>query len=130
MYSFRNISHPRDKYDEIGIAPESHIAVIFERKRSVGPDGKLRWFPKPHGVSGSPVWVLHSEEEDPNDPKPIAVVGVTIEHRKDHRAIVATDIGVALDMIRALYNEQTVNHSPPDQNATRKGEPQRSKPSA
>ncbi len=106
VYSFRNISHPTDKYGEIGLEPQNHIAVIFERKRSVGPDGKPRWFPKPHGVSGSPVWLLYSEQEDPDNPKPISAVGVTIEHRKDQRAIVATDIGVALDMIQRLYNEE------------------------
>ncbi len=99
VYSFRNISHPKDKYGEIGVKPESHIAIIFERKQSIGPDGNPRQFPNPRGMSGSPVWLLYSEQEEPNDPKQIPVVGVAIEHRRDQRVIVATDIGLALAMI-------------------------------
>jgi len=108
VYGFHNISHPIDKYGRIGVAPETHIAIIFERKGSVGPDGKPRWFPNPHGLSGSPVFLLYDhqelddqklEEQIPNEPKPVVVVGIAIEHRKHQNAIVATDIGSALAMI-------------------------------
>jgi hypothetical protein len=106
-YSFTNISHPTEKYKKIGVKPESHIAIIFDRKRSVGPDGKRRPFPNPKGMSGSPVWLLYDEQEELNAPKQILVVGVFIERRKDHeRAMLVTDIGLALTMIRA-FQERT-----------------------
>jgi hypothetical protein len=99
VYGYRNISYPANKYSDFGVKPESHISIIFDRKRSIGPDGNLRSFPDPRGMSGSPVWLLKSEEEEPNKPNPISVVGVFIEYRKNQRVLLATDIGLALAMI-------------------------------
>ena len=99
LYSYRNVSHPAAKYPSIGVDTRSHIAVIFDRERSLGADGNARTFPDPAEMSGSPVWLLY-DENGPNDPIQTPVVGVAIEHRKNHRAIIATDIGVALAYIR------------------------------
>jgi len=102
LYSYRNISYPAGEYQSIGVDVQSHIAVIFDRKKSLGADGNLRMFPDPAEMSGSPVWLLY-DENGPNDPTQTPVVGVAIEHRANHRAIVATDIGLALDyMHRAV----------------------------
>lgn len=103
VYAFRNISHPTKKYAGFGIKPENHIAIVFDIKRSVGSDNYRRQFPDPRGMSGSPVWLLYDEQElhdqKSDDSQKMFVVGIAIEHRKEHRAIVATDIGVALEMI-------------------------------
>ena len=98
LYSYRNFSHPADKYESLGLDPQSHIAVIFDRKRSLGSDGNLRMFPDPAEMSGSPLWLLY-DRSGPNDPRQTPVVGVFIEHRKNDRAIIATDIGLALEYI-------------------------------
>lgn len=98
LYSYRNISHPTSNYQSIGVDPRSHVALIFDRKRSVGADGNARMFPDPAEMSGSPVWLLY-DENGPNDRTQTPVVAVAIEHRKDQRAIVATDIGLALAYI-------------------------------
>jgi hypothetical protein len=98
LYSYRNISHSAEKYPSIGVDLQSHIAVIFDRKRSLGPDGNHRMFPDPAEMSGSPVWLLY-DQNGPNDPTQTPVVGVATEHRKEHRAIIATDISLALAYI-------------------------------
>lgn len=98
LYSYRNISCPTDKYSSIGIDPQSHIAISFDRRKSLGANADLRMFPDPTEMSGSPVWLLY-DERGPNDPRQTSVVGVAIEHRPIHRAIIATDISVALEYI-------------------------------
>lgn len=98
VYSFRNISVPSQKYTALGVNPQSHIVLSFDRKHTVGPDGRTRQFPEPAGISGSPVWLLY-DQNGPNDPTQTPIVGIAIEHHKTHHAIVATDIDVALRMI-------------------------------
>ena len=98
LYSYRNISHPASKYPSIGVDPQSHVAIVFDRKRSVGADGNTRIFPDPAEMSGSPVWLLY-DGNGSNDRTQTPVVAVAIEHRKDQHAIVATDIGLALAYI-------------------------------
>lgn len=96
--SFRNISVPPQKYADLGVSPQSHVVLSFDRKRTVGPDSLIRTFPEPSGISGSPVWLLY-DENGFNDPDKTPIVGVAIEHHKTHHAIVATDIDIALRLI-------------------------------
>jgi hypothetical protein len=98
IYSFRNISAPISNYAALGVSPESHVVISFDRKRTIGPDKKIRAFPEPSGISGSPVWLLY-DENGPNDPNQTPVIGIAIEYHKNHRAIIATDIDVALWLI-------------------------------
>lgn len=98
VYSFRNISVPPQKYIDLGVTPQSHIVLNFDRKHTVGPDSQIRAFPEPSGISGSPVWLLY-DENGPNNPTQTPIVGIAIEHHKTHHAIVSTDIDVALRLI-------------------------------
>jgi hypothetical protein len=98
VYSFRNVSAPPQKYADLGVSTQNHVVLSFDRKRTVGPDSQIRAFPEPSGVSGSPVWLLY-DENGSNNPNQTPVVGVAIEHHKNHHAIVATDINVALRLI-------------------------------
>jgi len=98
VYSFRNISVPPQKYDDLGVSPQSHVVLSFDRKRTIGNNGQIRAFPEPSGMSGSPVWLLY-DEDGLNDPHQTPVVGIAIEHHKLHHAIVATDIRIALKLI-------------------------------
>lgn len=98
IYSFRNVSVPPQKYTDLGVSPQSHVVLSFDRKRIVGLNSQIRVFPEPSGISGSPVWLLY-DENGFNDPDQTPIVGVAIEHHKTHHAIVATDIDVALRLI-------------------------------
>jgi len=97
-YCFRNFSIPAGKYADLGFDPQSHLVLGFDRKRTIGPNGQIRAFPAPLGMSGSPVWLLH-DADGPNDPAQTPVVGVAIEHDKAHHVMVVTDISIALQLI-------------------------------
>ncbi len=98
IYGFRNVSAAPQKYADLGVSMQSHVVLGFDRKRTIGPDRQIRAFPEPSGISGSPVWLLY-DERGSNDPVQTPVVGVAIEHHKNHHALVATDIDVALKLI-------------------------------
>ncbi len=95
---FRNVSGPASKYSQLDVSPQSHIVLGFDVKHTVTPQKEIRAFPNPTGMSGSPIWLLYDENGN-NDPNQNPVVGIAIEHHKSERAIVATDIDIALRLI-------------------------------
>jgi hypothetical protein len=97
-YAFFNTSAEMQQYTAIGVAPESHIVIPFERTKALGPKGEFRAFPMPKGMSGSPVWLLY-DEIGPNDPTRTFIVGIFIEYHKSCHVMLATDVGIALRMI-------------------------------
>jgi len=101
VYSYRNITVPSSKYADLDVSPQSHIVLGFDRKRTIGPDSQIRAFPEPKGISGSPLWLL-CDENGPNDPAQTPIVGIAIEHHKNHHAIVVTDIDVVLKFINEI----------------------------
>lgn len=96
--SFRNISAPISTYSELNVSPQHHIVLSFDVKHTVMPSSEVRAFPSPLGMSGSPIWLLY-DENGANNPNRTPVVGIAIEHQKEKRAIVATDIEIALRLI-------------------------------
>src|SRR5690606_31468447 len=94
-YVFRNGSVSDSAYEGLGIDPRVHIAVDFNQREVVADDGSRREAPNPDGMSGSPLWMIHSEHEhiDPLNPP---IVGILIERRKKDRVLIATDVAVAL----------------------------------
>ena len=102
-HGFWNTSAQTQRYAETGVSPDSHIVITFDRRtRALGLNGEVRTFPKPVGMSGSPVWLLY-DEIGPNDPIRTPIVGILIEYRKSHHVMIATDIGVALKMIDEVF---------------------------
>ena len=98
--SFRNVSAPYSKYGELRVQAESHIVLPLDLKRTVTANRVIQSFPKPAGLSGSPLWLLY-DQGDLTGPAFTPVVGVVIEHHKAAKALVATDIGVAIKLIDA-----------------------------
>lgn len=96
---FRVVSADSDAYAQLGLSPERHIVMPLHVESMNFPDGTKRRIPDPHGMSGSPVWLLY-DENLPNDPTHTPVVGIAIEYHKTEGLLVATDIGVALDLIQ------------------------------
>ncbi len=97
-YNFRNVSASQEKYMELQVKPNDHIVLSFDVAKTVMPNAELRKFPDPKGMSGSPVWLLH-DENDPNNVCQTPIVGIAIEHRRNQRTIIATDIRIALQLI-------------------------------
>lgn len=97
-YSFRNISAPQSIYSELQVSSQENIVLSFDVSHTVMPNMEIRSFPNPSGMSGSPIWLLY-DEMGANDPTQTPVVGIAIEHHQSKRAIVATDISIALRLI-------------------------------
>lgn len=95
---FRVVSASEDSYARLGLTPERHIVMALDVEAMNFPDGTKGRIPDPHGMSGSPVWLLH-DEGLPNDKQLTPVVGIAIEYHKAEKLLVATDVGVALDLI-------------------------------
>jgi hypothetical protein len=95
-YSLINKEAPASVYSTVGADRESKIVLSFNKRRSIGPDGCLRTFPNPYGMSGSPLWLI-----SPDLPT-VPVVGVMTDTKARDRAVVGTNIRYALEMMRPL----------------------------
>jgi len=96
---FRNIVAPRITYEALGLSSEEHVVLPFIQDKVLDPDGKIRAAPEPKGMSGAPVWLLFDEDGE-NDPEQTPVVAIAIEHHhRNQKVLVATDIGVAMELI-------------------------------
>lgn len=96
--SYRNGSVPASRYLELGISAQTHIAISLDLENVLLPTGSVENFPKPEGLSGSPIWLLY-DEQGLNDRHQTPVIGVVIEHHVRENILVATDIDVALKLI-------------------------------
>ena len=99
---FRNIVAPHTTYEALGLSSEGHVVLPFIQDKVLDPEGNIRTAPKPKGMSGSPVWMLFDEDGE-NDLEQTPIVAIAIEHHHlDQKALVATDIGVAMELM-GLY---------------------------
>lgn len=97
-YGYRNVSKPLADYKRLDLASDDHIAIPFNTERWLGPDGNVRDFPHPNGMSGSPIWLLNHEKFS-KYPNRVPIIGIFIEYHKNHRVLIGTHIRFALDMI-------------------------------
>ncbi len=83
-------------YPLFGLNPDHHIALHFDANnvlRKSGPRGK---FPNPHGMSGSPLWVMRLRDEVTVE---FGLIGVLIEYRAQHKILVGTTIAAPLGVM-------------------------------
>ena len=97
VYAYRADSANTAAYAAANIDPALHIALPLDLRLGFDPSGERLDFPDPHGMSGSPVWLLYDDDETPREMFP--VVGVAIEYRKSQRLLVATDIWFVTQML-------------------------------
>jgi len=99
-YSFRVRSIPDQDYAALGCSPEAHVVLSVDLRDGVDSTGHQRNFPKPQGMSGSPIFVLHDEAGRSNT-RSFPIVGVGTKYRRNQNALVGTDV----DIVRAMINE-------------------------
>ena len=97
-YAFRNEPIDEGSYAAHGLNPDTHIALKLDLNRGFGPGGIKRHFPKPQGMSGSPIIVLF-DENDESQSRVFSVVGVATTYRKASRLVFGTDVGYVIDAI-------------------------------
>src|SRR6185369_14917504 len=70
-HAYLTASIPAADYDNVRIAPrskvrisiETHIAMSMHERETVSLAGEKQKFPKPHGISGAPLWRLASDAD-------------------------------------------------------------------
>lgn len=100
-YGYHNYSVEESEYSKQGLTPEAHLVLPLDLEVGFDSNGKHRNFPRPQGMSGSPMWVLYDEEGGNND-RVFPVVAVGTKYRKNKRIIIGTDIAVVVDMIKKV----------------------------
>jgi hypothetical protein len=96
--AFRAVSGVDADYAALSITPETHLLLKVDASQMIFPGERVQAMPDPHGMSGSPVWLLF-DSQGQNDPTVTPIVGIAIEHHRTTQAIVATDISAALYLI-------------------------------
>lgn len=99
-YAYRSDSIDDDGYRAHGVDATTHVVLPLNLKKGVDVGGSTVTFPKPQGMSGSPVVVLYDVDEAAGDAwRVFPVVAVGIEYRRQAKALVGTDVRFVLEMI-------------------------------
>lgn len=98
VYAYHNYSIKGPDYCKHGLKADTHVALPLDLKVAFDSKGTHRHFPRPQGMSGSPIWVLFDENASAEE-RVFPLVGVGTKYRKKERLLVGTDIGFVLDMI-------------------------------
>lgn len=105
-YAILGESLQATKYHELGCSQETHILIGLARDQVYGLDGATRTFPSLKGMSGSPIWLWYDECGE-NDSDQTPVVGILTEYHKAHRAIIAIEIGLAVNLLNDALTPKT-----------------------
>ncbi len=97
-YSYWCPSAPELSYSTTGYSATDHLLLPLDVKQGYDLDGVKCAFPKPHGMSGSPIVMLYDEVGE-NDPRIFPIVGVATTYLKEKNLVIATDIRIAVDLI-------------------------------
>lgn len=100
VYGYRNSSINDVKYADTGLSPETHVVLPLNLEVGFDSRGRYRNFPRPQGMSGSPIWVMY-DEDGRDDLKELTVVAVGTKYRRRERLLVGTDVAPVLNMINA-----------------------------
>ena len=93
-------SHPAEKYEQLGLETDRHIALEFARDRMLTPQKRQITAPDPRGMSGSPVWKLIQTEQGGKPVSTFRLAGILTEYRRPKKSLVATRISAVLEGIR------------------------------
>jgi hypothetical protein len=99
-YSYRSDSIDDAEYSAFGLRTVDHVVLPLNLKRGFDAEGRTVTFPKPQGMSGSPIVVLYdAAETGATSSSVFDVVAVGIEYRKTSKVLIGTDVRFALEMI-------------------------------
>lgn len=106
---FHYISLPDFTFDfvKFGFEHFTHIAIHFDGKGVSWKTGKKSTSPILNGISGSGVWYFKNFPAE-NSIETYQLVGIVIEqvYKGNHKAVIATKIGIVTEIIRQRYNMQ------------------------
>jgi hypothetical protein len=99
-YGYYENSIDDEAYALNNLSLENHLAMKLDLKKGSNLKGEHRNFPKPNGMSGSPIWLLHDYKSD-EEQRAFPIVGIGIEYRKRNRILVGTDISYCIELIKS-----------------------------
>ena len=97
-YAYESSSISEREYQGHGLSPKTHLIMPLDRRKGFDVAGKHLHFPKPQGMSGSPVVVLLDDNDSGSRVFP--VVAVAIEYRAKSKVLVASDVSFVLEAMR------------------------------
>tara|TARA_R110000772_G_scaffold97492_2_gene196770 strand:- start:1169 stop:1933 length:765 start_codon:yes stop_codon:yes gene_type:complete len=101
VYAYHDYSIPENEYERLNLSPMDRIALPLNLKKNYDSELNLVHFPKPQGMSGSPIWELFDNnfsELDYSDS--LHLVGIGIEYHSQKKLLVGADISCALAMLK------------------------------
>lgn len=94
-------SIPPDEYRKSRLDPSSHICLAFDNKRSFDLEGQPKKFPKPHGISGAPIFHLY-DEENLTDEGAFTIAGVITTWRPQARRVFGSNSLALAELLDAF----------------------------
>lgn len=104
-YAYFGDSAPVEDYQKLQLNPALHLCLKFDRKKSFDLRGRGRSFPRPHGVSGSPIFYLY-DEETTNQPESFLLAGLVTTWKSREGLVFGAGY-------RSIHELVTVATSPP-----------------
>ena len=98
VYAYRNRSIPDAEYANFNASPTTHIILPMDLRKGVDSNRQRRTFPKPQGMSGSPIFVL-LEEWLAVESRSFPIVAIGTKYRKAKKILIGTDVDIAVAMI-------------------------------
>lgn len=103
-YAYRSDSTEENEYFTQGVGVETHVLLPLDLKKGLDPAGHVRAFPKPQGMSGSPIVVLYDQTESDGDSRVFPVVAVGTRYRKMSKVLIGTDVRFVLGAIEQFLS--------------------------
>src|SRR6185437_3733095 len=94
-----------------GFASDTHVVLPLHLKEGLDVDGRVRTFPKPQGMSGSPIVVLFETDPDGRF-RVFPVVAIGTRYRIKSKILIGTDVRFALEMIAQFLRGEAGDPSP------------------
>lgn len=104
-FCFRNRSVAETDYASHGLDPGTHLVLALDVKNVFSSDGSRIQFPKPQGMSGSPVFVLYDHGPDSDESSFFQLVAVATSYRSRDRILFGTDVSFVLGAIDAAMQK-------------------------
>jgi hypothetical protein len=101
-YAYRSDSFDDKDYDSMRVNATTHVALPLNLRKGIDTTGKIRTFPKPQGMSGSPVVVLF-EDTNQKQPRIFPVVAIGVRYRKSQKVLIGTDVRFAVEAIGRFF---------------------------
>lgn len=97
-YGYRTNSASDGEYVRYDLSADKHLLLPLDLKKGFDSSGVHRNFPKPKGMSGSPIWIMY-DENGGEQPRVFPVVAVGTKYWKNKGLLLATDVRVVSEMI-------------------------------